>query len=64
MISRVPQHGQSDPLHDIRLILQHSSFVGVHVEVVRSGEDGHNRWKPGSLRLPVHTISSERQPTE
>lgn len=43
-------------VHYIALVFQDSSFVVVHVEVVRSREDRHDRWEACAFRLPIHAI--------
>ena len=43
-------------VHDVALIFEHSCFVIVDVEVVGSGEDGHNRWEACRFGLAIHAI--------
>lgn len=44
-------------LHDIRLVLEHSGLVRVHVQVVGRREDGHDGREAGRLGLSVHSVS-------
>lgn len=44
-------------IHDIRLILQDSRFVLVHVEVVWGGEDRHDGGEAGGFRFAVHAVA-------
>jgi hypothetical protein len=44
-------------VHDVALVFQDGGFVVIDVEVVRGGEDGHDRGKTCGLRLPIHTIT-------
>ena len=45
-------------VHNIVLVLQHSRFVVVDIEVVGSAEDCHHTRESSRPRLPVHAISS------
>ena len=45
-------------LHDVRLVFQHSGLVGVYVQVVWGGEDGHDGWETCRLGFTVHSISN------
>lgn len=43
-------------IHDVVFVLQYSSLIVVHVEVVGSREDGHDTGETGCPRLAVHTV--------
>jgi hypothetical protein len=45
-------------VHDIVLVLQNSSLVVVHIQVVRCAEDGHHTREASRPSLPVHAVSS------
>lgn len=44
-------------VHDIAFVLQNSRFIVIHVEIIWSGENGHNGWKTGGFSLAIHAIS-------
>ena len=44
-------------VHDVTFVLQNRSFVIVHVEIVRRGENGHNGGEARAFRLPVHAVA-------
>jgi hypothetical protein len=46
-------------VHHITLVLQHSSFVVIHVQIVRGGENGHDRRKSSCPRLAIHAITEK-----
>ena len=45
-------------VHDITFVLEHRSFVVIHVKVVGGREDGHDRGEASRLCFAVHAISS------
>lgn len=47
-------------VHHIALVLQDGCLVVVDVQIVRSTEDSHNRWKAGRLCLPIHPIPTHK----
>jgi len=46
-------------LQNIRFVLQDRGLVRVNVEIVGSGEDGHDGRETGRLCLSIHAISVE-----
>lgn len=44
-------------IHDVALILQYRSLIVVDVQIVRCGEDRHDRREPCCLRFPIHSIA-------
>ena len=45
------------PLHDVGFVFEHGRLVAIHIEVVGSAEDRHDRRETGGLGLAVHSIS-------
>jgi hypothetical protein len=45
-------------VHNVAFILQNSRFVIIHVEIIGSGENGHDGGKTGCLGLAIHAISA------
>jgi len=45
-------------VHNVAFVLQDSRFVVVHVEIIGSGENGHDRRKAGRLGLAIHAVST------
>lgn len=43
-------------VHDIAFVFQHCRLVVVDVEIIRSGENGHDRGETSALRLAIHPI--------
>jgi hypothetical protein len=61
-VSRVQQQQFLKPtelpdVHDVVLVLQDSSLVVVHVQVVWRAEDGHDTWETCRPSLSVHAVS-------
>ena len=44
-------------VHDVAFVLQNGCFIVIYVEIIRSGENGHNGWKTGGFGLAIHAIS-------
>ena len=44
-------------VHHIILVLEHRSFVVVHIQIVGSGENCYQRWESGGLAFSVHSVS-------
>jgi hypothetical protein len=42
----------------VRFVLEDRRFVVVHIEVIWSGEERHDRWETGRASFPVHTVSA------
>jgi len=42
---------------DVTLVLEDGCLVVVTIEVVRAGEESHDRWETCRPRLPVHPIA-------
>ena len=45
-------------VHNIVLIFKDGRLVIIDIQVVRSGEDGHDTWESGGASLAIHSISS------
>lgn len=45
-------------IHNIVLVFQNCRFVVVNIEIVGSGEDGHDAGEAGRSSFSVHSISS------
>jgi len=50
----------SHSLHDVGLVFENGSLVGVYVEVVGRGEDRHDRGESGRFSLSVHSVSDSQ----
>ena len=48
-------------VHDVALVFENGGFVIINIEVIRGGEDGHNRREASGLRFTVHPISRKAQ---
>jgi hypothetical protein len=44
-------------VHDVVLILQHSSLVVIHIQIIWCAEDGHHARETGGPSLPVHAVT-------
>lgn len=47
------------PLHDVGFVFEHGRLVAIHIEVIGSAEDRHDRRETGGLGLAVHSISTQ-----